>query len=353
MTTFEPVVGTGAARVVAPSERGGPIFIGGLDRSGKTTMRAFLASHPNISIPAVGSNMETYFYRRYGNLAVPRNFERCLQAMLRYKHVRFLDPDADRIRREFWQGAPTYGRLFSLFLIHHAELEGKARWGAQTGLIERYADHLFEAYPGTKVIHMVRDPRDRYEASLALWPEGKGRAGGATARWRYSTRLARRNRRRYPDAYRIVRFEDLVTNPEGVIRDLCRFLDEPFVPEMLEMPAAEKHRSMLAAGAAPDGVGPPLSTRFIGGYRDAIPAEEIAFIQLHAGRDMRALGYLVESPDLAVTGWLRFATLGWPNQAARMVAWRTVEAMHQRFPRVAPRRPAKKMIVDGPPEGSS
>ena len=26
------------------------------------------------------------------------------------------------------------------------------------------------------MIHMIRDPRDRYEASLALWPEGKMRA---------------------------------------------------------------------------------------------------------------------------------------------------------------------------------
>ena len=44
-----------------------PIYIGGLDRCGKTTMRAFLASHPRIAIPAVGSNMWTYFYGQYGD----------------------------------------------------------------------------------------------------------------------------------------------------------------------------------------------------------------------------------------------------------------------------------------------
>ena len=45
----------------------GPIYIGGLDRCGKTTMRAFLVSHPNIAIPAVGSNMWTYFYGQFGD----------------------------------------------------------------------------------------------------------------------------------------------------------------------------------------------------------------------------------------------------------------------------------------------
>ena len=50
-----------------------PIFIGGLDRCGKTTLRAFLVSHPNISIPAVGSNMWTYFYGQFGDLSDPEN----------------------------------------------------------------------------------------------------------------------------------------------------------------------------------------------------------------------------------------------------------------------------------------
>lgn len=331
----------------------GPIFIGGLDRSGKTTMRAFLASHPNIAIPAVGSNMETYFYRRFGDLGKPKNLERCLYAMLRYKHVRFLSPDPDRIRREFRQGDPTYARLFSLFLIHHAEHEGKPRWGAQTGLIERYADALFEAYPGVKVIHMIRDPRDRYEASLALWPHGRGRAGGATARWRYSIGLAERNLDRYPGRYRIVRFEDMVTEPKRILREVCGFLGETFLPEMLGMPAAPKHRDLLTAGADEGGVGTPVSDEFIGGFRGKVPPEEIAFIQLHAGREMRAHGYATQPSGLSKADWVRFATVVWPDRFARMVAWRTIEGLQQRFPRWVPRRPASRMIIDRPLEEPS
>ena len=326
----------------------GPIYIGGLDRSGKTTMRAFLASHPNIAIPAVGSNMWSYFYGQYGDLRERANFERCLEAMLHYKHVRFLKADPARIRREFQQGPPTYAHLFSLFLIHYAERKGKPRWGAQTGLIERYADQLFASYPGLKIIHMIRDPRDRYEASLARWPEGKGRAGGASARWLYSTGLAEQHRQRYPDRYKIVRFETMVEEPEVTLREVCTFLNEPFQPEMLAMPGAPRQRDRLLHGRQLKPGQSPLSTEYIGLFRQKIPTKEIAFMQLHAGRKMRAYGYDLESLNFSPFGWISFALITWPDQMVRMVAWRTVEAIQQNFARYLGRKPGSRMIIEEP-----
>ena len=326
----------------------GPVYVAGLDRSGKTTMAAYLASHPDIAIPAVGSNMWTYFYRRFGDLRRAENLERCLDALLRYKHVRFLDPDPARIRREFAAGPQTYARLFALFLMHFAERQGKPRWGAQTGLIERYAEQLFAAYPGLRIVHMLRDPRDRYEASLARWPGGRGRAGGATARWRYSLALARRHVRRHPDAYLIVRFEDLVTATEETLRRVCAFLDAPFTPTLLDLPAAPKLRHALEASAGPAAGGALLSADHIGRHRGRVDPGELAFIQLHAGRLMRAHGYAPDPQVLSQAGHLRFALRDWPDQAARMAAWRVREELEQRLPRVVPRRPGERMRVDAP-----
>jgi len=326
----------------------GPIYIGGLDRSGKTTMRAFLTSHPNIAIPDVGSNMWTYFYGQYGDLGQGENFENCLNDMLHYKHVSFLQPEADRIRQEFWQGAPTYGRLFSLFLIHYAERQGKARWGAQTGLIERYADRLFAAYPNLKIIHMVRDLRDRYEASLALWPKGRLRSGGATARWLYSTGLAERHLRTYPNQYKIVRFETLVERPEETLRDVCDFLGEEYVPEMMAMAGATKYRDKLLHGATLEPGQSPLSAKYIGLFREKISKRDIAFMQIYAGRKMREYDYELVPLNFSPGEWLRFTFVDWPNQFARMLFWRTAEAIHQNFPGILGRKPGSRMIIEAP-----
>lgn len=334
-------------------ETRGPIYVGGLDRSGKTTMSAFLTSHPNIAIPPIGSNMWTYFFRQFGDLAETQNLESCLQAMLRYKHVRLLDPEPERIRREFEQGPRTYGRLFALFLMHYAERQGKARWGAQTGLIERYADDLFEAYPGVKVVHMVRDPRDRYEASLELWPHGKGRAGGATARWRYSMELARRNVRRYPDDYTVVRYEDLVLRTEGVLRDVFSFLGEPFDPRTLAMGGAPERRARLRARSTRSSNEAALSDEFIGRFRGRIPPLELTFIQFHAGPMMKELGYQPERLQLSPRTLALFAARTWPNHFGRMVAWRAVEALQQQFPAHFRRRPDRRMIIDASVGSSS
>jgi hypothetical protein len=339
-----PTIERHCRRSVEPMEAG-PIYIGGLDRSGKTTLQAFLTSHPRIAIPGVGSNMWTYFYRRYGDLSRSENLERCLDAMLRYTHIRYLKPDQDRIRREFSRGPHTYAHLFSLFLIHFAEREGKPRWGAQTGLIERYVDQLFAAYPGAKVIHMVRDPRDRYEASLGLWPDGKGRAGGATARWNYSVRLAERHLLRHPRHYLVVRFEDLIRRPEDTLRAVCGFLGESFVSSMLMMSGAPERRERLMNRASATLTAGLLSGDFIGRFHNRISREELAFIQLHARLRMRKLGYEPVAMRLTTRDWARFAARTWPSQFARMIAWRGLELLQQSVPNLAPRRPDPRSIV--------
>ena len=333
----------GGAAALGPGNGGGPIFIGGADRSGKTMLRAFLVSHPDISIPAIGSNMWTYFYRRHGDLADPMNFERCLTAMLRYKHVRFLDPDPERIRREFWQAEPTYGRLFALFQRHHAERAGKPRWGDQSGLIERYADAVLAAYPEARMLHLVRDPRDRWEAVRARWPDGRGGVGVATARWRYSVHLAERNLGRHPDRYRVVHFEELVLAPEATLRSVCAFLAAPFVPDMLAMPGATDYRGRLAANAGEDdaqGTPAPLQAAFVGRHRDRLPPSDVAFIEWALAPEMTRLGYRPAALTLGGLERARLALASGPLNALRLAGWMARETVQQRLPGQVGRRPS-------------
>ena len=318
-----------------------PIFIGGPDRCGKTTLRAFLVSHPNISIPAVGSNMWTYFYGQYGDLKDPNNLNNCLEAMIHYKHVAFLNPDVDRIRREFLEGEVTYARLFSLFQEHYAEQQGKSRWGDQTGLVERYSDEIFKAYPRAKILHLIRDPRDRYEASLALWPEGKGRAGGATARWEYSTGLAKRNLEKYPQSYLTLRFEDMVSDSESTLKEICAFIDEQFTLEMLSMDGAEKFRAQLGKSEGDN----LLSETYIGRYRDSIPADEIAFMQMLLKNPMRLYGYALDQIEFSFQKTFQFWISTWPKNLIRMYVWRIQELIQHNFPKRFGRKPSARLII--------
>jgi hypothetical protein len=317
----------------------GPIFLAGADRSGTTLTYALLASHPNIAIAHLGSNMWTFFFGQHGDLGRPENFERCLAAMLQYKHVQILNPNPDRIRKEFWQGPTTYARLFALIQDHYAEQSGKQRWGDKTSYIERYADPIFAAYPTAKMIHMIRDPRDRYASAITIWPHGRGQVGGATARWLYSVRLANRNQRRHSDRYKVVRYETLVSQPEETLREICTFLGEDYDPAMLTMQGAERflHKGGNSSyGKHGQGA---ISTAPIGRFRKTISGREIAFIQAYAKRDMIAYNYVLDPVRFSISDHLRFYFVDWPTNRSRMVAWRTLETLQQRFPAQIGRTP--------------
>jgi hypothetical protein len=152
--------------------------------------------------------------------------------------LRAIQIDTERVRREFYQGEKTYARLFTLIEGHFAEKQGKPRWGDKSLNTERYMDDIFAVFPNAKIIHMMRDPRDRYASAKTRWTEMKGRVGAGTAMWLESVKLARRGQRKYPGHYMVVRYEDLVAQPEQMLHKICDFLGEQYVPEMLTMTMA-------------------------------------------------------------------------------------------------------------------
>jgi hypothetical protein len=297
------------------------VFIAGADRSGTTLMFALLASHPSLSMVR-RTNMWRYFHKRYGDLADERNLDRCLHDMLRYRRMRHLEPDAERIRREFLAGEPTYGRLFALFHQHHAEALGKTRWGDKSLHTERYAVRVFAEFPDARIVHMIRDPRDRYASVRKRHGRDVPRVGAATGRWLVSTRLAERNRRRSPDRYLVVRYEDLARNPEGTMRDVCAFIGEPYTREMLSMEGARDHRDGGGNSSFGDVDPTTISTKAIGRYRAVLSPFELTYIDLLAGRSLATVGYERERPHLSATERVRFTFAFLPSQYARMLAER-------------------------------
>jgi hypothetical protein len=204
----------------------GPIFIGGLSKSGKTQLRIVLAAHPDLSF-----TRRTYlwdrFYGRFGDLTKPANLERCLQMLAADDHVGQLQPDLVRLRAELRDGRITYARVFGLLHRHHAERAGKRRWGDQLGGVERYAEPIFAEFPNASMIHLLRE----VPAPGTRPPWTREIAMDRVRRW-CSARLADRNRRRYRSRYQVVRYETLVNDPVGTISELCGFLGEDFLPSM-------------------------------------------------------------------------------------------------------------------------
>lgn len=313
----------------------GPIYIAGLERSGTSLIFALLASHPNIAMTR-RTNLWTHFYDQYGDLADPMNLDRCLATMMRYKRLLVLEPDAERLRTDFLAGERTYGRLFALLEEQYAERLGKPRWGDKSLHTERYAAPIFDAYPGARIVHMMRDPRDRYASSYARWKVRRGGVGAGAAEWLASVRLARGNEQRYPDRYRVVRYETLATQPEATLREICSFIGEAYAPEMLAMEGAAGFRdqgSNSSYGPQEPGV---ISTSSIGKFRQVLSPRQIAFIEMVTKDEMASFDYEPEGPRLPVAERLRFAVADVPIESAHLIAWRAREGARDRAGRPVP-----------------
>jgi hypothetical protein len=307
---------------------GSPVFIAGPDRSGTTLLYALLASHPEISM-ARRTNMWRYFHRRYGDLEDDANLERCLGDMVRYRRMRHLDPDVERIRREFRAGPRTYGRLFALFHQHQAERFGKPRWGDKSLHTEHYAARVFHEFPTARIVHMVRDPRDRYASVRKRYGRDRNRVGAATGRWLTSTRAGLRNARRYPDRYMLVRYEDLARRPEVTMREVCAFVDVEMSPRMFTMAGAPEHRDRGGNSSFGDLEPGTISTKAIGRFRDVLTPSETAFIQLVARRELRALGYHRAPVAFSPAQRARHVVVELPVHLLRLAAAEALAA-HQR-----------------------
>jgi hypothetical protein len=296
-----------------------PVFVSGTNRSGTTLMYALLATHPNLSLVR-RSDMWRYFYGQFGDLSQPENFERCLKAMLSYKRIVNLEPDPERIRREFGRGEASYGRLFALVHQHHAERAGKTRWGDKSLHNEEYADQIFSEFPQAKLIHIIRDPRDRYASVLKRLNATSRRIGTDTVKWLASARIARRAAQKYPDRVLIVRYETLAQYPTETLHLVCEFIGEPYTPEMLTMSGAPRYHKK-GANTAFEKVKPGvISTRSIGRFREVISPWEIAFIQTFAGRMMTEIDYKLEPTRLSAKERLAYLT-ALPPGLARMARW--------------------------------
>jgi hypothetical protein len=305
---------------------GGPVFVAGLERTGTSLMYALLASHPDIAMTR-RTNLWPYFHERYGDLTDERNLESCLDVMRRYKRLKVLDIDWDLLRASFVAGDRTYPRLFALLEEQVAERAGKPRWGDKSLHTERFADEIFEAYPNAYILHMMRDPRDRFASVIARWKVRRGGVGAGVAEWGSSASLAARNLARHPGRYRVVRYEDLVRDPQAETAEVCRFIEASFVEEMLDMEGAPEFRrqgSNSSYGPRRAGV---IAADSIGKFASVLSADQVRFIEGRVGEEMTGFGYESTFPRPPT---LPYVTRTYSHEMVRYRGWQIRHAWRNR-----------------------
>lgn len=205
-------------------------FIVGVARSGTTLLRMMLDTHPELAIPP-----ETHFIPKLIKvLDEPGDDSRRRTLELLTTHRRWPDfqLDADELGVAFGRIEPfTAGAALRAFYEAYARHEAKPRWGDKTPGYARRMRKIQSVLPEAHFIHLIRDGRDVALSQIEAH-HGAESVSEAAQSWIGGIAKARRNAHRI-EHYMEARYEDLVTDAEPVLRQVCTFVDLPYDPTML------------------------------------------------------------------------------------------------------------------------
>jgi Sulfotransferase family len=273
-------------------------FIVGVMRSGTTLLRLMLDAHPELTITPETKFLPDLIEATADATATAEEAMAPLLASTRWPDFHLSEDD---LRERLRAGEPLDSAKASRTIYEaYAERIGKPRWGDKTPGHAVRMPRIARVLPEARFIHLIRDGRD---VTLSRRRRASDPAPVAkhAKRWQARIRSTRRRAQRI-DHYAEERYEELVTDPEPVLRRICEFIELDYDPVMLSYHehATERLKEIanplgrktadwrLAAHAL--AAEPPQPDR-IGAWREAMTADEIAEFEAAAGGMLRELGY--------------------------------------------------------------
>jgi len=209
-----------------------PFFIIGCVRSGTTLLRNVLRNHPNLASPE-----ETHFFRwsdPFGTIPSLRTIAADKNAVLK-KH-REMDGITEREFNAILQKSTSRADLQRRYMksyLHNNKLQGR-RWFDKTPQNVYGAAMIASEFPGSKFVHIVRNPVD-VVSSLRIGKVVKIESlVGACNFWNEAAALIYTLKRAYPRLVYQVKYEDFTSNFLPEVEKMLAFLGEEFKAEYFD-----------------------------------------------------------------------------------------------------------------------
>lgn len=193
-------------------------------------------------------------------------------------------------------------RLFSDVLDVIGRRHGKSIQGDQTPQNIFYIDELIRAYENVKVVNMVRDPRAVILSQRGKWKAAK-KLGQPTKEiirsffnyhpitlsilWNKAISAGNEAEESFGNKnLHTIKFEELVSNPESVMKSLCAFIEIEYKAEMLNVDLQMSSNDLKQTDNM-SGVQSSVADKWV----DKLSSAEVAIIQMLTKTNMKQYGY--------------------------------------------------------------
>jgi hypothetical protein len=281
----------------------GPVFVVGMNGSGTTMLADSLGKHPELYMFPFEIRLLPYLlgqYERDGGDAAPLARRRLADALGRSKPVWQANGWANLQLSDDELGANGAAGAISAVFERLAAREGKRRWGEKSPMNVLHMQLLGEVFEGARFVHIVRDGRDAAQSFHRRFgycpPE-------TIYRWKRIIDKGRQQGQQLGRArYFELSYENLTSDPEHWMREICSFLDLPFHAAVLSSsmkmvdPARAAGRQAIISNS--------------GQWQHYFTPAEVRRLEAIAGRQLQALGYQVQlagdrNPSSIQRGWWR------------------------------------------------
>lgn len=286
-------------------------FVVGCNRSGTTLLRAMLDSHPDLAVPP-----EAYFTvaaLRSTDSAQPFDADALLSEIIADRSFANWDLPNEALRplRDDppENAADVVRGVYLAYARHHA----KPRFGDKTPRNVLHVAVVASTLAEARFVHLVRDGRD-VVPSVREHLLGPNSLPAAIDYWRDRVTAGRRAGATIgSERYLEVRYEDLVADPEPVLRTICDFIKITYTEVML---AYAKRADQVIGGVWDprnhQGVARP-PTIGVRDWRATMPRSDAQLFDALAGDLLDELGY--GRSGLPRSGLARARAITWRRSA--------------------------------------
>jgi len=285
-------------------------FIVCIERTGSSMLSAMINSHPEL-LSTSEEPFALYFSTAYRNKNSYTS-EEIKELVERFrltaeKNIQLYFSPLEELENSLLRHKDNlpFNKLCELIYLHFIPLKPKEKI---THIIDKqikfilYIDKLSTIFPGSKFIILVRD----YHDVIASWRK-RGLASGRKVAyiasvWNLSYKKALVAFKQNPEKIKIIRYEDLVTNPEQVLRNIAdhfgfvfhkgmidHHLSFNFYLESMQGKVSEEflkklrdfHSNTLS----------PVNKDLIGDWKNKLNEKEISIIENICGKTGNNFGY--------------------------------------------------------------
>jgi len=285
------------------------IFVSGPPRAGTTLLQLVLSSHSMITVTPETIFIQRIFGKGYPHHKVLNHHE--INSLIQLMRS---DPKLNS-----WPGfsldhflkklssyqAITIDRFLDFLFQFYAEQSdgGMYYLGNKKGLYaDGYGPYTKKIFPEAKFLYIVRDPRDVTRSILKNLSERS--LVDAACFCMYRDRYIAKMLEMFPNDVLVVRYEELVSEPERISINICDFLSVPFDKRMLKFYEMNRNSSRLIhlTKDIHQNTVTPFNPDLIGQWKKTtcFTAKELQTIEAITHEYMKRYGYEPEATSFRV-----------------------------------------------------